>query len=158
MPINVTKLGPGSLKITGTTGGTFPDLSCHLSSGEYTTDKSQDDPIPVLCGDKIASAADYTAAISGTVLLDLANPDSIFYYSQAHKGQEVQVEYVPNTEVGTKIAGTVTMDPLGIAGDIGNNATADFEWTFTAYPEITPPTAAAASVEDALATTSSKKS
>lgn len=139
--INVTKLSPGTLRITtGPSGSTTVEMSCHLSAGEFATDKSQDDPIPVLCGSRVASAADYTASISGTVLLDLADPDSIFYYSQAHKGEQAYLEYVPNTDVGMEISGFVTMDPLGISGDMGANATADFEWSFTEYPTITPPT------------------
>jgi hypothetical protein len=137
--INVTKLGPGTLTVGEETDDVTP-MDCHISAGEFATDKSQDDPIPVLCGSKVASAAEYTATIGGTVLLDLADPNSIFYYSHAHKGEQVPVHYVPNTEVGLDIAGTITMDPLGIAGDIGQNATADFEWDFVEFPEIAPPT------------------
>jgi hypothetical protein len=143
--INVTKLGPGTLKV-GDQESTFAEMSCHLSAGEFATDKSQDDPIAVLCGSKVASAAEYSATISGTVLLDLADPASIFYYSHAHKGEQVPVEYIPNTEVGLDISGVITMDPLGITGDIGQNATADFEWSFVEFPEIAPPAQTMAAV------------
>lgn len=148
--INVTKLSPGTIRILSGSGGTtVVEMSCHLSAGEFATDKSQDDPIPVLCGSRVASAADYSASISGTLLLDLADPDSIFYFSQSHKGEQAFLEYVPNTNVGLSISGFVTMDPLGITGDIGANATADFEWAFTEYPAILPPAAGTSTGTDA---------
>lgn len=140
-PIKVTKLGPGTLKVGET--GTEIDLSCHLSEGEFATDKDQDDPIPVLCGREIAAPATYTATLSGTLLLDLSDTTSIFYYANTHKGEVVQVVYVPNTDAGATITGNITLDPLGIAGDVRGNIEAEFEWTFAEWPEITGPEAAA---------------
>lgn len=135
-PIRVTKLGPGTLRV-GATGETV-DLEGHLSEGEFATDKEQDDPTPVLSGREVASPASYSASISGTVLLDLADGQSIFYYSHTHKGEQVAVSYIPNAEVGTEIRGVITMDPLGIGGDIRGNASAEFEWAFTEFPDVVP--------------------
>ncbi len=136
-----TKLGPGTLTIGEV--GTEVDFSCALSAAGIGTDKDQDDPIPLLCGDEAQSPPDYTATLTGTVLLDLADPDSIFFYSWAHKGEVVPVTFTPNTEAGMSVAGEVTLDPLEIAGDMKKNAQADFEWTFLNFPTITPPTAPA---------------
>lgn len=135
--ITVTKLGPGTLQIGST--GTALDISCYLSDAEFSPDKDQDDPVPVLCGREVASAATYTASISGTILLDLSDPDGIFYYADQHKGESVPITYTPNTEAGMKITGTITLDPLGVSGDMRANAQSDFEWAFTEYPTITPP-------------------
>lgn len=139
-PIVVTKLGPGILTI-GETGSEL-DLSCNLSAAEFATDKDQDDPIPVLCGREVASAATYTATISGTLLLNLSDPESIFYYADVHKGEVVPVSYTPNTDAGAVITGNVTLDPLGLSGDVRANIEAEFEWAFSEWPTITPPAAA----------------
>lgn len=136
-PITVTKLGPGTLKI-GETGAEL-DLSCNVSEVEFATDKEQDDPVPVLCGREVASPATYTATISGTALLDLSDPESIFYYANEHKGESVPVTFVPNTEAGATISGVVTLDPLGISGDVTGNVESEFEWTFVEWPTITGP-------------------
>ena len=136
-PITVTKLGPGTLTL-GETGAEL-DLSCNASEVEFAPDKEQDDPVPVLCGREVASPATYTATLSGTLLLDLSDPDSIFYYANEHKGEEVLVTFVPNNDAGATISGTVTLDPLGISGDVRGNVESEFEWTFTEWPTITPP-------------------
>jgi hypothetical protein len=140
-PIVVTKLGPGTLKIGET--GTEIDMSCNVSEVEFATDKEQDDPVPVLCGREVASPATYTATLSGTALLNLADPESIFYYANEHKGETVPVEFVPNTEAGATISGSITLDPMGIAGDVAGNVESEFEWTFVEWPTITGPTAPA---------------
>lgn len=95
--------------------------------------------MPVLCGDNVQSPADYTGTLTGTVLLDLADPASIFFFSWAHKGEAVPVTFTPNTAAGAIVTGTVTLDPLEIAGDVKGNAQADFEWAFVDFPTVTPP-------------------
>jgi hypothetical protein len=139
MTTTPTKLGPGTLTIGDEAAAL--DVSCALSAAGIAIDKSQDDPVPVLCGDYVASTADYTASLTGTMLLDLADPDSIYYYASAHRGEQVPVTFTPNTAAGAVITGVVTIDPLGIEGDVRANMTADFEWAFVEYPTITPPAA-----------------
>lgn len=142
MSVTPTKLGPGTLTIGET--GTEIDVSCALSAAGIAVEKSQDDPVPVLCGDYVAATADYTASLTGTFLLDLADPDSIYYYASIHRGEQVNVTFTPNTEAGAIITGVVTIDPLGIEGDVRANIEAEFEWAFVSYPTITPPVLPAA--------------
>src|SRR5947209_8692696 len=104
MTVTPTKLGPGTLVIGEDTGEI--DVSCALSSAGVSIDKSQDDPVPVLCGDYVASTAEYTASLTGTLLLDLADPDSIYYYASLHRGESVPVVFTPNTAAGMVVAGT----------------------------------------------------
>lgn len=132
-----TKLGPGTLKIGEV--GTEVDISCAVSAAGLGTEKDQDDPVPLLCGDNAQSPAEYTGTLTGTVLLDLADPASIFFFSHTHKGEVVPVTFTPNTAAGTVVTGDVTIDPLEIAGDVKGNATADFEWAFVDFPVVTPP-------------------
>lgn len=135
--VTPTKLGPGTLTIGAT--GSEVDMSCALSAAGLGTDKDQDDPVPLLCGDNAQSPAEYTGTLTGTVLLDLADPDSIFYFSHTHKGEVVPVTFTPNTAAGMTVTGEVTIDPLEIAGDVRGNAQADFEWAFVEFPTVTPP-------------------
>lgn len=147
--VTPTKLGPGTLKIGEV--GTEIDISCALSAAGIGTDKDQDDPVPVLCGDNVQSPADYTGTLTGTVLLDLADPASIFFFSWAHKGEAVPVTFTPNTAAGAIVTGTVTLDPLEIAGDVKGNAQADFEWAFVDFPTVTPPVGGGAAAATARA-------
>jgi hypothetical protein len=149
MAVTPTKLGPGTLVIGETTGEI--DVSCALSAAGLSVEKEQDDPVPVLCGDYVAATAEYAASLTGTLLLDLADPDSIYYYASIHRGEQVAATFTPNTAAGMVITGIITIDPLGIEGDVRANITAEFEWAFVAYPTITPPVApplSDAAVED----------
>jgi len=154
MPVTPTKLGPGTLVLGETTGEI--DVSCALSAAGISVEKSQDDPIPVLCGDYVASTAEYTASLTGTLLLDLADPDSIYYYASTHRGEQVAATFTPNTDAGAVITGLITIDPLGIEGDVRANIEAEFEWAFVSYPTITPPAAPPPLDDTATATGKSK--
>lgn len=150
-----TKLGPGTLKIGEV--GTEVDMSCAVSAAGLGTEKDQDDPVPLLCGDNAQSPAEYSGTLTGTVLLDLADPDSIFFFSHTHKGEVHKVTFTPNTVAGTVVTGEVTIDPLEIAGDVKGNATADFEWDFVDFPLVTPPAGGGAAAAAASTSTGSER-
>lgn len=141
-----TKLGPGLLKI-GTTG-TEVDMSCQLSAAKVEWDKDKEDDTPVLCGDTIPGSTTYRSTLSGTIAQDLAATDGVVEFTWTHKGETHPFVFVPATEAGKQVTGTVTIDPLTVGGDeVKKNMMSDFEWDIVGDPvlaDYTPPPLAAA--------------
>ncbi len=127
-----TKLGPGTLIIGET--ATSLDMSCQLSAAKVEWDKDKEDDTPVLCGESIAGGVEYTAKLTGTVLLDLS-PTGMVDFTWTNKGTQMPFVFVPNTVEGTQVSGDLIVDPLDVGGDeVKKNMTVDFEWDCVGEP------------------------
>jgi hypothetical protein len=139
-----TKLGPGTLTI-GAAPPAGIDLSCQLSAAKVAWDKDKEDDTPTLCGDTIAGSVDYTATLSGTVLLDLSDGGMVDF-TWTNKGGQYPFVFVPNDTAAKAVTGDVIVDPLDVGGDeVKKNMTADFEWDIVGEPvwdDAPPPVAA----------------
>ena len=127
-----TKLGPGTLTIGDT--GTLLDLSCQLSAAKVEWDKDKEDDTPVLCGESIAGGVDYTAKLTGTVLLDLSDGGMVDY-TWEQKGTQQPFVFVPSEAAAKQVSGILTVDPLDVGGDeVKKNMSVDFEWDCVGEP------------------------
>ena len=149
------KLGPGTLVLGET--GTEQDASCLVQNAVVSWEVDTEDDLQVLCGDTVAGARTYSATLSGTILEDLDQEAGMVAYSWANKGTQVQAVFVPNTEAGATVTGTLTIDPLDVGGDeYGSVMTADFEWSYVGEPELTwaaaPPAGASGTTAKKAAT------
>lgn len=134
----MVNLGPGTLKI-GPTGSEIA-IECLVNNVRIAADKTQDDPRTKLCGTVTPGKITYDYAISGNLDTDTDDPDGIFAYSQAHAGQQVAFEFVPNTVGVTKAVGTLIIDPLDFGADeFGAAMDSDFEWSILGQPTYTFP-------------------
>lgn len=141
---NVTKAGPGTLKLGATTGTEF---GCQFLSAGINVDANTDDSVTVLCGDVVAGGMTLTYTLAGTVLQDLAVASGLVEYSWTHAGESVPFEFTPNTAAGATATGSVVMVPINFGqsdGDSGSNLQADIEWVCDGKPTITWHTEAAA--------------
>lgn len=147
MPGKAYKLGPGTL-ILGETTDTL-DMSCQLSAAKVTWDKDKDDDTPTLCGDIVAGGVTYSAKLSGTVLVDLSD-GGLADYTWLNKGLAKVFKFVPTSDAGKAVNGTVTVDPIDVGGDeVKKNMTSDFEWDCVGEPTLDaePPVALRAARE-----------
>jgi hypothetical protein len=132
MAAKATKLGPGTLIIGETT--TTLDLSCQLSAAHIEWDKDKEDDTPVLCGEDVAGGVNYTAKLTGTVLLDLATGGMVDF-TWTNKGQQFSFVFVPNAAEAMQVSGVLTVDPLDVGGDeVKKNMSVDFEWDCVGEP------------------------
>ena len=140
MPGTATKLGPGTL-IIGATTATL-DLSCQLSAAKVEWDKDKEDDTPVLCGESIAGGVEYTAKLTGTVLVDLST-DGMIDFTWTHKGEQHPFVFVPNDAAAKQVSGELIVDPLDVGGDeVKKNMSVDFEWDCVGEPafgDVTTP-------------------
>lgn len=131
-----TKLGPGTLIIGET--ATLLDMSCQLSAAKVEWDKDKEDDTPVLCGESIAGGVDYTAKLTGTVLLDLSDGGMV-EFTWANKGTQQAFVFVPNETEAKQVSGNLIVDPLDVGGDeVKKNMSVDFEWDCVGEPVFGP--------------------
>jgi len=135
MPATTVKLGPGLLTIGAT--GTEVDFTCQVTAAHVDWSVDEDDNTKVLCGDTIPGERTYTAALAGTLFQDLGVATGIVEYTWTHKGEQVAFVFVPSTDAGKQVSGTLIVDPLTIGGDeSGANMTSDFEWAIVGDPVL----------------------
>lgn len=157
MAPKVTKLGPGTLKVGPT--ASVMDVSCQIQNAVVAWSADTEDDLKVLCGDTVPGARTYSSTISGTMLEDL-DTGGFVDYTWTHKGETVDVEYVPNTDNGAMVVGQVVLDPLdvGSTDDFGTPMASDFEWTFVGDPVLTPGAGGAAAAASESVAESIKRS
>jgi hypothetical protein len=136
MTVQSTKLGPGTLIFTLAT--TPLDASCQVSACVVAWSKNKDDDVRMLCGDVKAGSTTYTAQLSFTVDQDLADTAGFVFWSWDNHGQVATFEFVPNTDAGATVTGSVTVDPVDVGGDTGgDDMTSDATWDCVGEPTLT---------------------
>lgn len=126
-------LGPGTLKFGPSE--TAIDASCLVNNARIEMSKDQDDPKYKLCGTATPGKITYTYALTGNLDTDTADAAGLFAYSQAHAGEQVDFEFIPNTAAGTSATGVLTIDPLDFGGDeYGAPMDSDFEFSIVGKP------------------------
>jgi hypothetical protein len=134
-------LGPGTLKI-GPVAEQI-DISCQINNARIAMTKDQDDSTTKLCGTVTPGKVTYTYALGGNMDTDTDDPAGIFAYSQAHAGQIVEFQFVPNTAATTGATGQLMIDPLDFGADeFGAPLDSDFEWELVGQPTYAFPTPA----------------
>ena len=138
MPINRTKLGPGTL----TLGAGAMEVNAQLTSCAVVPAETVDtgDTIKVLSGETLApdETATYAYTLEGTFLQDLGAVSSVVDWSWANKGTPQVFTFTPNTAAGTVVDGTLVPVPLRIGGDeVDATMTADFTWRIQGEPAYT---------------------
>ena len=144
MPTTVNKL-LGTLKLGDTATGMA--MEAQVSNVGVPQNVTRDSPVTVLTGDTVQAAASYSWALTGTALLDLTDPDGIFYFVNANQGNELPFTFMPVGATGPTIAGTVIVDGWDTeelaAGAI---VVSKFTWPIQGQRTVTPP-----ALRDALA-------
>ena len=135
MPATTVKLGPGLLTIGET--GTPVDFTCQVIGARVEWSVDADDPVQVLCGDSVPGDRTYSASLTGSLFQDLGDAAGIVALSWASKGTELPFTFVPSTEAGQEVSGTLILDPISVGGDeAGANMTSDFDWAIVGEPTL----------------------
>lgn len=139
MPINTTKLGPGTL----TLGAGAMQVNAQLTKARVVPSESVEstDAIKVLSGEVLdpTETASYSYALEGTFLQDLGAVASVVDWSWTNAGTEQPFTFTPNTAAGVDVVGTLTPVPLAIGGDEvdAGPMSSDFTWRIKGTPDLT---------------------
>ena len=140
MPINSTKLGPGSL----TLGVGAMEVNAQLTAAQVTPAEAveETDPIRVLSGELLdgSSTQTYSFTLGGKFLQDLGAVASVVDWSWTNMGTEQPFVFVPNTAAGREVSGVLIPVPLVIGGEDPEGAPlqSDFTWRIVGTPDWQP--------------------
>lgn len=137
MPTVVNKLR-GTLKLGDASTGVAMEAQVSQIGTPQTV--TRDAAVTVLTGDVVQSSATYSWSLTGQVLLDLSDPDGVYYFVHANQGTEMPFTFLPIGAGGPTFAGTCIVDGWDTeelaAGAIMQSK---FTWPLQGQMTITPP-------------------
>lgn len=136
MPIETTKLGPGTLTLGA--GAMQVNAQLRAASVVPTENVTTTDAIKVLSGEELAAedTATYSFALEGTFLQDLGAVAGVVDWSWTNMGTDQAFVFTPNTAAGVDVTGILVPVPLRIGGDEvdGPPMQSDFTWRIKGTP------------------------
>jgi len=114
----VRTLGPGSLKITTSSGsgGTSKDFSADLVKVQLVPSNSSDDPTTYLDG-SVETNTDTTWTLEGTIVDDFSQDGAATWFFD-NAGNTYEFTFIPATAGAVQWKGKATITPIGIGGDV----------------------------------------
>ena len=137
MPTTVNKL-LGTLKLgDASTGKAMEAQVSQIGTPQTVT---RDAAVTVLTGDVVQASATYSWSLTGQALLDLSDPDGIFYFVTDNQGQEMPFTFMPIGAAGPTVTGTVIVDGWDTEElASGSIIQSKFVWPMQGQRTITPP-------------------
>lgn len=134
MTTNTVTMGPGKFTI-----GEVADLT--VFSGQVTNivlkpSVDKGDAIDVLDGGQVSGDRSESFTLEGTLLQDLGATESTTEFLFENRGTDLPFEYVPNSAMGKKITGVLTVEAIDIGGDVKSKPTSDFTFDVIGVPVI----------------------
>lgn len=127
----VTQVGPGELTLGATDSLKSFALTC--VGCKIIPSVTKADPRTVLSGDVIPGARTESASAEVKLLDDFGQTDSNSEWLWEHRGQQVPFRYTPKNGLKV-IVGTITVEPIDIAGDVGTNPEQTVTFDFVGMP------------------------
>lgn len=138
MTVQAHKLGPGLLTLGEVS--TEEEFGSQITNARIEPSVDEEDNIPVLSGEEVDGEETETWILAGSFLQDYTGMDSTLVWCKTNAGKILPFTFVPNSEQGLQITGTVKIRAVQIGGDVKTKNTTDFEfkgigdWTPAAYP------------------------
>lgn len=133
MPVNSYVLGPGTLKIKSLADAAEIELTAQMTSCsvQWTENVTAGEVVELLDGNQLADEdeVNHSAVLAGNLVQDL-DAGGVLAYSWNERGEKKHVEFIPSTDEGRKVTGTVTIAPINLGGDVKKRNRSDFTWRF----------------------------
>ena len=135
---------PVKTKRTKTGSGTFTigeTSSLKAFDGQVTSitlepDVSKGDSVEVLSGNKIAGDRTESWKLTGELLNDFGQQESLVEWCFTNRGKEKPFTFTPDRATGKQITGKLTVEALAIGGDVGETPSTKFEFELVGEPVI----------------------
>ena len=134
MTVKILTLGPG--KLVFGEKDSLTAIETQVTKCVVKPSVKQDDPIPVLSGEKVPGNRSETAALAFTIFQDLGETASVVEWTWKNAGKETRFEFIPVTGRGKVVRGRCTIERSEIGGEVGEKAQADLEFACVTMPTI----------------------
>lgn len=136
MPVTTSKLKSGTLTIDGVAFATQATnvriVPPEQPSGDDTSEVLSGDPLP-------AESSDASWKLAITAVQDFEDVAGFVNFTWVNEGEAVPFTWAPRGATGPSFAGTVTVWPVELGGDVAKRLTSDAEWKLDAKPVRTEP-------------------
>ncbi|WP_396190135.1 hypothetical protein [Flavobacterium sp.] len=116
MTVNTVSIGPGSLTIGSDL--LLTNFSSQVLSGKIVPNITKGDPINALSGDTASGDREETFTLVVKLQADFGLTGSRDEWLWEHRGEEHDFVFIPNSSVGRRITGVLTVEPIEIGGDV----------------------------------------
>src|SRR5215471_6371471 len=112
----------------------------HIGTPQTVT---RDSPLTVLTGDVIQAAGTYAWSLTGQMVLDLSDPNGVYYWVQQRQGSLQPFTFLPVANSGPTIAGSCILDGWNTEElAAGALIVSKFTWPVQGAITVTAPTPA----------------
>lgn len=128
--------------------GSGKEFAAQVTSGSIEPSYSEGDTIEVLSGDRDTEAAEWEGTLKAEFFQDY-DMEGLVAWTWENDGILMPFRFVPSTTGEIEFTGKVKVRPVTVGGDVGEENTAEAEWTITEKPEITAYTDGAVTIPPA---------
>ena len=132
------KLGRG--RLTFNPGSASKEFATMTTNTVLKPELKTEDAVALLSGDSYVEAGEMKGSISGTIYQEYSQ-ESLINWILENSGQEVDFEFVPNSEASLGYKGKCTITPVEIGGDVGKANTSSFDFPLSGAPTVFTPSA-----------------
>ena len=132
MTVHAHAVGPGTLTIGNDAALTNFSSQCRAAKLVPSVDKGE--PIDVLSGEQAPGDRTETHALQVTLQQDFGVDDSTTEWLWEHRGEVHDFVYVPNAQLGRRITGQLTVEPVEIGGDVKTKPTSEVTFDLVGDP------------------------
>ena len=113
-------------------------FTCQATKVQITPSVSEEDPIEVLCGDKVGGGGTTADKLDFTVISDHSSVNGLVAWSWLHRGETCEFQFQPTSDKTQVWTGKVIVQALQVGGEVGSKLlTVDGSWNLAL---VTPPT------------------
>ena len=126
MALTSHKLGPGFLTFGAV--ASEQEFGSQVTAATLEPSVDEEDNIPVLSGEEQDGDETESYVLSGSFLQDYSGMTSLLVWCKTNAGTVLPFKFVPNSEGGLQITGSVKIRAVSIGGDVKTRNTTDFEF------------------------------
>ena len=132
MTVHAPTVGPGTLTIGSDTELTNFSSQCRGAKLKPNVDKGE--PIDVLSGEQAPGDRTETHQLVVNLQSDFGTAESTVEWLWEHRGEVHDFVYIPNAQLGRRIKGQLTVEPIEIGGDVKTKPNAEVTFDLVGDP------------------------
>lgn len=132
MTVYAHAVGPGTLTIGSDTLMTNFSSQCRGAKVVPSVEKGE--AIDVLSGEQAPGDRTETFTLVVNLQSDFGVENSKTEWLWEHRGEVMDVVYIPNSQLGRRITGQITVEPIEIGGDVKTKPNAEVTFDFVGEP------------------------